>query len=140
MEVLMTANENKAAIAKAFEHLSTGNGKPFVDLMSDDFSWIFKGSTIWRGHYHGKANVRSKLLAPLFANFDGTYTNTARRIVAESDMVVVECEGRVLTKSGERYDNEYCYVIRMRDGMMTELTEYMDTALADRVLAPPLND
>jgi uncharacterized protein len=140
MEVLMTANENKAAIAKAFEHLSAGNGKPFVDLMSDDFSWIFKGSTIWRGHYRGKANVRSKLLAPLFANFDGTYTNTARRIVAESDMVVVECEGRVLTKSGERYDNKYCYVIRMRDGMMTELTEYMDTALADRVLAPPLND
>jgi uncharacterized protein len=136
----MPAVENKAAIVKVFEHLAAGDGKAFVDLMSDDFSWIFKGSTIWRGQYRGKATVRSKLLAPLFANFDGTYTNTARRIVAEGEMVVVECEGRVMTKSGERYDNKYCYVIRMAEGKMSELTEYMDTALADRVLAPPHND
>jgi uncharacterized protein len=140
MEAGMAASDNKAAISAAFEHLARGDGKAFVDLMSEDFSWIFKGSTNWRGRYSGKATVRSKLLAPLFANFGETYTNTARRIIAEGDIVVVECEGRVSTKSGERYDNKYCYVIRMADGKMAELTEYMDTALADRVLAPPHHD
>jgi uncharacterized protein len=140
MEAGMTASENKAAIGAAFEHLARGDGRPFVNLMSDDFSWIFKGSTNWRGRYSGKAMVRAKLLAPLFANFAGTYTNTARRIIAEGDIVVVECEGSVATKAGERYDNKYCYVIRMADGKMVELTEYMDTALADRVLAPPQPD
>ena len=133
----MSASENKSAVRKAFEHLATGDGRYFVDLMSDDFTWIFRGSTNWQGRYSGKAVVREKLLAPLFANFSGTYTNTASRIIAEDDIVVVECEGRVATKAGQRYDNRYCYVIRMAGGRMVELTEYMDTALADRVLAPP---
>ena len=133
----MSANENKALVSQAFVHLAEGDGRPFVDLMSDDFTWILKGSTNWRGHYRGKSTVRQKLLAPLFANFEGAYTNTAHRIVADDDIVVVECEGRVATKAGERYDNQYCYVIRMSGGKMIELTEYMDTALAERVLVPP---
>ncbi|RTL71809.1 MAG: nuclear transport factor 2 family protein [Hyphomicrobiales bacterium] len=133
----MSAHENKRLLSEAFAHLAEGDGRPLVDLMSEDFTWIFKGSTNWRGRYAGKATVREKLLAPLFANFADTYTNTAQRIIADDDIVVVECEGRVATKSGDRYDNKYCYVIRMAGGKMVELTEYMDTALADRVLAPP---
>ncbi|MDX2205972.1 MAG: nuclear transport factor 2 family protein [Hyphomicrobiaceae bacterium] len=133
----MTASENKAAITAAFAHLARGDGQPFVALMAEDFTWIFKGSTNWQGCYRGKSTVRAELLGPLFANFSGTYTSTARRIIAEDDIVVVECEGCVATKAGDRYDNKYCYVIRMHEGKMLELTEYMDTALADRVLAPP---
>ena len=133
----MSSEANKQSVAKAMEGLSHGDGRTFVDLMSDDFTWTYKGSTNWRGSYRGKSTVRSKLLAPLFDNFDGTYKNMPRRIISEGDIVVVECEGSVATKAGERYDNKYCYVIRMAEGKMVELTEYMDTALADRVLAPP---
>jgi ketosteroid isomerase-like protein len=133
----MSATANKTLLQHAFDHLARGDGAPFVALMAEDFTWIFRGSTHWTGRYAGKAVVREQLLAPLFANFAGTYTNTARRIMADGDMVVVECEGKVATKAGPRYDNKYCYVIRMANGQMTELTEYMDTALADRVLAPP---
>ncbi len=125
----MSVSENKRSIERAFEHLARGDGRPFVDLMGEDFCWVFKGSTNWRGRYEGKAVVREKLLAPLFANFADTYTNTARRILADGAFVIVECEGRVTTKSGQRYDNKYCYVIRMQDGKMAELTEYMDTHL-----------
>jgi hypothetical protein len=32
----MDASENKAAIGSAFEHLARGDGKTFVDLMSED--------------------------------------------------------------------------------------------------------
>lgn len=133
----MSMTGNKQQVERAFQDLARGDGRAFVDLMADDFTWVFKGSTTWRGRYEGKTVVRESLLAPLFANFAGTYTNTARRIVAEGDVVVVECEGNVETKLGARYDNKYCYVIAMRGGKMVELTEYMDTALADRVLAPP---
>lgn len=133
----MSATENKQRVEHAFQGLARGDGRPFVDLMAESFCWVFKGSTHWRGRYEGKAVVRQKLLAPLFANFADTYTNTARRILADGEFVVVECEGNVMTTSGKRYDNKYCYVIRMQDGKMIELTEYMDTALADAVLAPP---
>jgi ketosteroid isomerase-like protein len=41
------------------------------------------------------------------------------------------------TVSGERYANTYCLVIRMGDGQLREMTEYMDPALVERVLQPP---
>jgi len=48
--------------------------------------------------------------------------------------VVVLARGEVKTVRGEDYDNNYCFVIRMKDGKMVELREYMDTALAEAVL------
>src|SRR3712207_8793245 len=56
------------------------------------------------------------LLGPLGAQFDGAYTSTASRFVAEDDVVVVETRGSVATKAGARYDNEYCFVFRVEDG------------------------
>ena len=41
------------------------------------------------------------------------------------------------TVSGQPYNNSYCLVIRMDDGKMKEMIEYFDSALVDRVLAPP---
>ena len=41
------------------------------------------------------------------------------------------------TVRGEAYDNTYCYVCRFENGRLRELTEYMDTALVEAVLAPP---
>jgi uncharacterized protein len=133
----MSSARNKEIMREVFAELAKGNGKPFVDAMAEDFTWILKGTTKWSRVYRGKQAVRRELLASLFAQFAGPYTNTARRILADEDMVVVESEGRVITKAGPAYNNSYCYVIRMQDGKMQELTEYLDTALVDAVLAPP---
>jgi ketosteroid isomerase-like protein len=62
---------------------------------------------------------------------------TPKRILADGDHVVVQCDGDATTVSGERYANTYCFVIRVADGLLREMTEYMDTALVDRVLQPP---
>ena len=40
-------------------------------------------------------------------------------------------------RSGERYANTYCLVIRLAPGQLREMTEYMDTAFVERVLQPP---
>jgi ketosteroid isomerase-like protein len=59
-------------------------------------------------------------------------------MIAEDDYVAVECRGRVMTKSGKAYNNQYCYVIRFADGKMRELMEYFDTELVTAALqAPP---
>lgn len=58
-------------------------------------------------------------------------------MIAEDDYVVVECRGRVTTKSGKPYNNQYCYVIRFADGKMRELTEYFDAELMTQALQPP---
>ena len=43
------------------------------------------------------------------------------------------CLGRA---SGREYENSCCWVIRMQDGKMRELTEYADTQLIAAALGP----
>lgn len=133
----MSAAENKELMRNIFAELAKGNGQPFVQSMADDFCWIIPGSTKWSRTYQGKKAVRSELLEPLFAQFADQYTNTAQRFIAEDDYVVVECRGRVTTKTGKPYNNTYCYVIRLAGGRMQELMEYLDTALLETTLGEP---
>ncbi len=133
----MSASDNKTALQVAFDALAQGDGRPFVDLWADDFSWTITGSTAWSRTYRGKETVLTELMAPLFANFATRYTNTAVRFIAEDDYVVVECRGDVTTKASEPYNNRYCYVCRMADGQLKELTEYLDTELVSKVLKAP---
>jgi ketosteroid isomerase-like protein len=128
---------NKLFIQHLFGELAKGNRKPFADAMAEDFCWIVTGSTAWSRAYRGRTNVRAELIEPLFAQFAGPYSNSAQRFIADEDYVVVQCRGRVTTKNGQPYNNEYCYVIRLAGGQMRELTEYLDTALVDRVLDAP---
>ena len=75
--------------------------------------------------------MQNELVPSLFANFATEYRNYADEIIAENDRVVVLARGEVKTVRGENYNNSYCFIIRMRDGKMIELREYMDTALAE---------
>jgi len=130
----MGAADNKRSMQEIFAEMAKGNGRPFVDAMAEDFCWTIIGTTKWSKTYRGKQAVQTELLGPLFAHFADRYTNTAQRILADGDYVVVECRGRVTTKAGQPYNNTYCYVIRMADGKMKELTDYLDTALVDSAL------
>jgi len=133
----MTTAENKALIQSIFEARSRRDGAPFIAAMADDFVWRITGTTAWSGDYVGKAEVRERLLKPLYAQFTAPTSLTPTRIFADGDHVVVECKGDATTIAGECYANTYCFVIRLADGKLKELTEYMDTALVERVLRSP---
>ena len=133
----MDATENKAIMQEVFDELAKGNGKPFVDALGDDIRWRIIGSTEWSGTWEGKPSVRKGLLDPLFAQFATRYRNTAVRLIAEDDYVVIECRGDVTTTSGRPYRNTYCYVCRFDGGKVRELTEYCDTELLTKALTPP---
>lgn len=133
----MSAVDNKALMQRIFDGLAAGDGGAFIESLADDFTWRLKGATPWSRTYRGKDVVRRELLRPLFAQFADQYVNTPLRFVAEDDIVVVECQGSVMTKWGERYDNAYCWIVRITDGMLVELTEYMDTELVSKALRPP---
>ena len=127
----MDASGNKRIVARAFDGLARAEAGDFIDAMADDFTWIIEGQSRMSGRFAGKAAVQNKLVPALFANFASDYRNFAEEIISEGDRVVVLARGEVKTVRGEDYNNSYCFVIRMRDGKMVELREYMDTALAE---------
>ena len=134
----MTASENKAIIQAAFERLAQADPGPFTAAMADDLVWIIMGQSAWSRRFDGKAAVERELVVPLFRLFATPYRNVAERIIADDEgNVVVLARGETRTVSGNDYNNDYCFVMRMRDGMIFEIREYMDTALAERALGRP---
>ncbi|MFL5823287.1 MAG: nuclear transport factor 2 family protein [Solirubrobacteraceae bacterium] len=133
----MPAEENKQLMSAVFEELAAGNGQPFMDALADDVRWTVAGSSPWSGTYEGKRRVITELMRPLFKQFADDYRAQATRIVAEDDVVVVEARGEVMTKSGRPYNQTYCYVFRLADGTVREMTEYLDTDLVNQVLESP---
>lgn len=117
-----------------FDALADGNGQPFMDALANDAHWTVIGSLPWSRTYEGKQAITDELMRPLFRQFADQYTARAVRIVAEDDMVVVEARGQATTKSGKPYHQTYCYVFRLADGKVRELTEYMDTDLVRQAL------
>lgn len=59
-----------------------------------------------------------------------------KRVIGEGDTVMVEAEGNAITADGTPYANQYCFVVTLRDGKITEFTEYFCTLLAETVLWP----
>jgi len=135
----MNAHDNKRAMQAVFEALAQGDTRPYGDLMADDCRWVTPGQSAWSGTWHGKQQMREQLFGPLYQRFAGKYTNRATRFIAEGDCVVVEARGQAALKdSGARYDNTYCFICEFGDdGKLRQVTEYMDTDLAMRVLGAP---
>src|SRR5258708_39806201 len=108
----MAATENKDVVQNIMEARWRRDPAPFIAAMADDFVWRIIGSTAWSGEYVGKADVRERLLKPLYAQFTAPSSITPTRILADGDHVVVECPGDPAAVSGERYANPYCLVLR----------------------------
>ena len=130
----MTVTENKRLLQSIFSELAQGNSRPLVEAMAEDCCWTVTGSNRWSGTYKGKQAVLDELLAALRARIDGRVKTIAHRFIAEDDFVVVEARGSNTTKTGQPYNNSYCFVFRLAEGKLKEITEYMDTELVSAVL------
>ena len=128
---------NKELLTEAFASFARGDGMAFVNLLDENIVWTVTGTTAWSGPLHGKAAVLSQLLGPLTAQLANAPTFVATRIIVDGDDVAVEFHGKNTTRSGKDYSNIYCAVLRMANGKIIEVTEYMDTALVNTALEPP---
>jgi uncharacterized protein len=130
----MTVTGNKKLMRHIFSELAKGNAKPFAESMADDFRWTVTGTTKWSKTYGGKQVVIQELLGTLGTILAPPIVVEAHRYIADGDYVAVEARGRNRTKGGTPYNNRYCFVFRLTDGKLQELTEYMDTELVATAL------
>lgn len=130
----MSAAENKETIRRIYEAMEQGDRSLFGQAVHPDYVWRLPGHSSWSKRFEGRATIQRDLLKPLFALFATPYTARAINLIAEGDHVVAEVRGDVMTKRGERYNNEYCFIFRFRDGKIVEVIEYADTDLEERVL------
>jgi len=129
-----TAVENKQLLHRIFQEMSMGDSRPFVNALADGVTWKVMGRTQWSGTYRGKETVLKELLRPLQARLADRYRASADRIIAEGSYVVVQARGQAVTTGGAQYNNEYCFIYRVENGQIQEVTEYLDTELVTATL------
>lgn len=108
------------------------SGLDVMEFLAEDAVWVIPGF----GTYEGKQNIHARLLAPTDALMESMGRSVITNIVAQGDYVVVEsyAEDR-MTKTGKPYNNTYCQVYKVADGLVHHITEYADTAFAQKVFA-----
>jgi ketosteroid isomerase-like protein len=128
---------NREIIEQIFTDLAAANSRTLVERMADDVSWTVTGQTPWSKTYRGKGAVLGDLLGALRSRLADRYRAAAQRIIADGDYVAVQARGQATTRAGLPYNNEYCFVFRLENGAIKEITEYLDTHLAMTALGTP---
>ena len=70
--------------------------------------------------------VRKLFVADVAAEFHGFY--------ADGNIVVIEQRLRATLANGNAYDNDYCFVLELENGLIRRVREYMDTAKGNRMV------
>jgi ketosteroid isomerase-like protein len=132
----MSAAENKKLMQEIFAAASRGERAAYVDRLADDVTMTVTGQYSWSRTFRGKESVMRDLYGYVASRVQDGRRTIPLRVLADEDWVVVEARGEMVTKQGERYDNQYCMMYRLRDGMIVEIREYQDSTLCERVLGP----
>ncbi len=129
--------ENKQVVLDFYEAGARGDMDACFALLADDVTWTNIGTTRFSGTYVGKQAIADELLGPLFSQLKAGIASQIEQLTAEGDIVVAQTSGTAETTDGTPYNNSYCQVIRIRDGQIAAVKEYMDTALIDSVFGAP---
>lgn len=129
--------ENKQVVLNFYDAGARGDMDTCFALLSDDVTWTNIGSTRFSGTYTGKQAIAEDLLGPLFGQLRAGISSQIERLTAEDDIVVAQTSGTAETTNGIPYNNTYCQVMKIRNGQIVAVKEYMDTALIDSVFGAP---
>jgi uncharacterized protein len=106
----------------------------FVANLADDARWVVTGQYSWSHTFTGKQSILNDLHGHVRDLLAERVRTLAHRFIADDDCVVVEAKGSNLTKTGVRYDNDYCLVFQFADGKISEIREYCDSVLTEKAL------
>lgn len=127
----------KELVAKYYQALSDMDVDAFLELQQDDVVYNVHGSTPVSGHFVGKDFLRDVVAPLVFGNLQLDNFQFAKRwkvMCADEDRVVVFMEAEGVAKNGQRYDQRYCQTFGFRDGLISEVFEFFDSALAQTAL------
>lgn len=130
----MTASDNKALMERVFAEIAQGRGSLFAETLADEVVMRVTGQYSWSRTFVGKAAVLKDLYGHVRSLVEKGSHTVPLRFFADGDHVIVEAQGHMSTKSGEKYENEYCLIYRLQGGKIVEMREYCDSLLCERVL------
>jgi ketosteroid isomerase-like protein len=123
---------NKAVARKFFADMSSGNIQGVVDAYAADGRVHTMGQTLISGVFG--VDVIKQFAGQVLGSFPQGITFTILHMTAEDDRVAIEAESSGMHVSGRLYENQYHFLMRVRDGKVVDFKEYMDTEKVTDIL------
>jgi uncharacterized protein len=112
----------------------TGSNERLLAALADDARWTIAGSCRASRLYPSKADLLENCLEPLGRRLRGAVRSRVDEIFDAGVTTIVRWRGEAETTWGERYDNDYCWVLTWEQGRIVRVIAYLDTLLLERVM------
>lgn len=124
----MSLEQNKKIVADYFAHFGRKEIQQALDKMTPDSTWWIGGKPelFPMCGLKTKAEMGEILMSLVMTTRDGLAI-TPKSMIAEGNKVAVEAESYGVLGNGRTYNNEYHFLVEVRDGMIASVREYLDT-------------
>jgi len=133
---MMSPETPRQTVQRFVDALVDGDGDALAAVFAEDATWTV-GGEIFAGTHRGRDAILNDFLGPATALFEpGSFKVEVENVLVDGDMADVEWRIQARSARGAEYDNRYNMMFELRDGSITAVREYLDTAYAKRVLMP----
>jgi ketosteroid isomerase-like protein len=124
----MSIEQNKKIASEFFDCFSANDIARALDMMTDDINWWISGKP---EQLPVAGDYNKERIAQVFHNMGARFKNglkvTVKNSIAEGDKVALEAESYGELKNGRVYNQQYHFLMTIRDGKISEVKEYLDT-------------
>ena len=133
---MASAEENEELVRNFFAVLSTGELENIRATLHPEASWTPMVKDVpGAGVHMPRDAIVDEFLAPVRGIFeDGDPKTTVNHIFCKGDVVCAETRATGKLRNGNIYDNLYCWVIEVKDGLIYAIREYMDSQYVNSVV------
>jgi ketosteroid isomerase-like protein len=121
-----------------YEAIRTGDTPSLHSLIAEDFCLICPTQDhVLSGIYEGKQRFFEEVTPLVFGCVNPeeiTFCADYRVVFDGGEVVVAMAQNNGVALTGERYDQTYVHIFKVRDGQICALIECFDSALANRAL------
>jgi ketosteroid isomerase-like protein len=114
-------------LARAFEELRFIDG---FSMVAEDGTYTVIGTTKVSGTYHGRSDLLTRLV-PVLSTFTAPPALKFSNIVVDGDRAVLLASGEGNGPTGPYHQPFYAFSIRVANGEIAEIVEFMDTTMLD---------
>lgn len=132
----MSLEANKALVKKFFACFGRSDVAGALEMMTSDATWWIGGTP----RLFPLAGLKTKtemaeILNGLVPQMKNGLEITPKGMTAEAERVAVEAESFGEFPDGRVYNNEYHFLVQVRDGKIAAVKEYLDTMHTAEIVA-----
>ncbi|MGF6351697.1 nuclear transport factor 2 family protein [Variovorax sp. W2I14] len=136
----MTPEQNKRAVTEAWKAFASRDAGRIRAAFTDDAEWLAPKDNAtgvalgFTDHMIGPDTIVRFLFEEFPKLFVADVSVDFTHLLCDGDTVVLEMRLQATLANGRHYDNDYCFILELRDGRIARMREYMDTQKGRRIV------